>query len=334
MATSAPGKDHREGISILKLFEMFPDEDSAKRWFEEICWPNGSRHCPNCGSVNTYECSHAKMPYKCRERECGKYFSVKTGTVMAQSKVPLRKWVFAIYLDTTSLKGISSMKLHRDIEVTQKTAWFMLQRIREAWAERGGSGPGAGFSGPVEVDETYVGGQRRNMSHAKRRALREAGVGSGGAGKAIVVGAKDRATNQVSARTVEAADRPTLHGFVIRSAAREATVYTDEAAAYNGIRNHHESVRHSTGEYVRGEVHTNGIESFWSMLKRAHKGTFHKLSPKHLNRYVQEFVGRHNMRELGTMEQMETTSAKLIGKRLTYARLIADNGLASGARPG
>ena len=170
------------------------------------------------------------------------------------------------------------------------------------------------------------------MSNAKRKALGEAGAGTGSDGKAIVVGAKDRATNQVSARTVEAADRPTLHGFVIRSASREATVYTDEAAAYVGIRNCHESVRHSTGEYVRGEIHTNGVESFWSMIKRAHKGTFHKLSPMHLNHYIQEFAGRHNRREFGATDQMAKIGAKLIGKRLTYASLIADNGLKSGAR--
>ena len=328
MAQKAPGKDYRQGISLFELNEMFPDENAARLWFEDIVWGEVGRYCPECGSGNTYECSHAKMPYRCREKECGKYFSVKTGTVMAKSKVSLRKWVFAIYLDTTSLKGVSSMKLHRDIHVTQKTAWFMLQRIREAWAERGAGGR---FQGPVEVDETFVGGKRRNMSNAKRKALKEAGAGRGAVGKAAIVGVKDRASSKVRAKAVESTDAATLVPFVESSASPKATIYTDESGAYSSLANH-ETVTHSIHEYVRGNVHTNGIESFWSMFKRAYKGTFHKISPKHLDRYVGEFAGRHNMRESGTAVQMALTAAKLIGKRLTYVRLIADNGLSSGAR--
>ena len=138
----APGKSHRVGISTLELARMFPDEDAARRWFEAIIWADG-RVCPNCGSADTHEASHAKMPYRCRA--CKRYFSVKTGTVMAQSPIPLQKWAYAIYLDVTSLKGVSSMKLHRDLDVTQKTAWFMQQRIREAFATEG---PQVLFEGP------------------------------------------------------------------------------------------------------------------------------------------------------------------------------------------
>ena len=321
----APGKAHREGISLFELNEMFPDEDSARTWFESHVWPTG-RCCPRCGSTRTHEAKHAKSPYRCTD--CRAYFSAKTGTALEGSKVPLRKWVFAFYLETTSLKGVSSMKLHRDLKVTQKTAWFMLHRIREVWARD----KAAGFAGPVEVDETYIGGKRKNMSNAQRRELAEQGVGRGAVGKVAVVGIKDRKTRQVRAKVVERTDKPTLQGFVIEHTAPGATVYTDEASAYEGLPFNHEAVKHSVSEYVRGMAHTNGAESFWSMLKRAHMGTYHKLSPKHLDRYVQEFAGRQNMREKDTVDQMADVAAGTVGKHLPYEKLIAPNGLSSGAR--
>ena len=321
MAQKAPGKAHRKGITLLELARMFPDEVAARRWFEDILWPDGIRYCPGCGSDNTHECSHAKMPYRCRS--CRKYFSVKTGTVMANSPIPLLKWVYAIYLDTTSLKGVSSMKLHRDLGVTQKTAWYMQQRIRAAFAALG---PTVRFDGPVEVDETYFGGRERNKH--ERDKLK---AGRGPVGKTAVVGARDRDTNKVTARVVKSTDKATLQGFVAEHAAEGAPVYTDEARAYEGLPNH-AAVRHSVGEYVDGHVHTNGVESFWSMLKRAHKGTFHKISPKHLQRYVDEFAGRHNIRELDTIEQMAAVTGGLMGRFLPYRKLTADNGLSSAAQ--
>lgn len=147
--TKAPGKAHRKSISLMELTEMFPNEASAVAWFEAICWPDG-RHCGKCGSVNTREVPNAKpMPYWCGN--CKSYFSVRTGTMLESSRLPLRKWAFAVYLYVTSLKGVSSMKLHRDLKVTQKTAWFMLHRLREAWGESDGL---PRFSGPIEADET------------------------------------------------------------------------------------------------------------------------------------------------------------------------------------
>ena len=203
--------------------------------------------------------------------------------------------MFAIYLEITSLKGVPSMKLHRDIEVTQKTAWFMLHRIREVWNV---DGDGL-FAGPVEVDETYLGGLEGNKhAHKKQR------LGRGGIGKSVVVGAKDRTTNEVRVEVVEGTDARTLQGFVVDHADPDATVYTDEAAGYKGMPFEHESVRHTAGEYVKDMAHTNGIESFWATLKRAHKGTFHKISPKHLDRYAQQFAGKHNAREHDTIKQM------------------------------
>ncbi len=242
--TQTPGKAHRQGITLFELQDKFPNELSARKWFEDILWPDGTRHCPRCGGMDTHECSHAKMPYRCRD--CRKYFSIKTGTVMEGSPLPLLKWVYAIYLDTTSLKGVSSMKLHRDLGITQKTAWFMQQRIREAFADRGADDE---FEGPVEVDETYVGGKRRNMSNDKRKDLE--GAGRGSVGKSAVVGAKDRNSNKVSAKAVEFTDARTLIPFIEAKAAQGATIYTDDASAYrslhsafNGYR--HESVKHST----------------------------------------------------------------------------------------
>ena len=310
----APGKSERMGISLMELADMFPDEAAAVKWFEGIYWPT-ERSCGHCGSAKTREVPNTKpMPYWCTD--CRSYFSVRTGTALESSRLPLRKWAFATYLYVTSLKSVSSMKLHRDIKVTQKTAWFMLHRLREAW---GASGVDK-FIGPIEVDETYFGGKRKNMSNAKRKTLE----GRGAVGKAAVVGAKDRATGQVQARAVKHTDGPTLQGFVYSSANPGATVYTDDARAYLGLRRHyrHESVKHSVGEYVRGMAHTNGIESFWSMLKRSYQGTFHKISPKHLHRYVAEFTARHNLREADTLALMRNVAARMVGKRLMYRELI------------
>ena len=239
----------------------------------------------------------------------------------------------------------SSMKLHRDLEINQRSAWFLAHRLRVALSEEGiegnelgrvpdrpGGEPGSGkvFSGPVEVDETYFGGKRKNMSNAKRKAL--AGSGRGAVGKTAVVGARDRATKQVAAKVVERTDAPTLQGFVVDHAAPDATVYSDDSSACDSLLFDHETVKHSLPEYVRGDVHTNGIESLWSMLKRAHTGTFHKLSPKHLDRYVQEFAARHNLRDEDTIDMMAAVASGMRGKRLRYRELIAPNGLESGAR--
>ena len=243
--------------------------------------------------------------------------------------MPLRKWVYAIYLHVTNPKGLSSLKLHRAIGVSQPAAWYMLQRIRKAFEDRDDdNGP---FGGPVEVDETYMGGQRKNRSNAQRKAQ----TGRGTAGKTAVVGMKDRDTNRVRAEVVATTDTATLEGFVAHNARTGATVYTDEAAAYRGLstlRYRHKSVQHSAGEYVKGTAHTNGMESFWSVLKRGYVGVYHKMSPKHLGRYVAEFRGRHNLRRADTRRQMACVGEGMVGKQRRYYILIADNGLPSGAR--
>ena len=214
-----------------------------------------------------------------------------------------------------------------DLKISQKSAWFMVHRIREAWMPK--VGDGTPFEGPVEADETYMGGKRKNMSNAKRAEL--ADTVRGAVGKVAVVGVKDRDTNHVAAQVVPDTTKATLQGFVTDHIAPGAKVYTDEASTYDGLANH-ESVKHSVAEYVRDHAHTNGVESFWSMLKRAHTGTFHKMSPKHLDRYVQEFAGKHNVRDSDTLDQMREVVTRLMGRTLGYRRLVRDNGLSSGAR--
>lgn len=330
MTQKAPGKSRRKGLTLLQIADMFGDEADAMTWISERRWPNGP-HCPSCGSFNVQSgIKHRTMTHRCRDCNTGKsrtMFTLKVGTVMEGSKLPYRVWAIAIYLYATNLKGVSSMKLHRELGISQKAAWFLLHRLRKT-AE---TGQGL-FSGPVEVDETYMGGKRANMSNAKRKQLADEGAGRGLVGKVAVVGAKDRATKQVAARVVENTDKPTLQGFVIDHAAPDATVYTDEASAYEGMPFEHGAVKHSVKEFVRGQIHTNGMESFWSMLKRGYIGIYHKMSPKHLDRYVTEFAGRHNERERDTVDQMGEIVNGMIGKRLTYEQLTAANGLPSGAR--
>ncbi|MDE0415307.1 MAG: IS1595 family transposase [bacterium] len=313
MAQKAPGRSHRKGMTVMEMLKLFPDNATAEKWFEEQRWPEG-RFCPDCGSTRTAPVASRKpMPYRCKD--CRAHFSVRKGTTMQSSKIGYQKWAIAFYMMTTGIKGTSSMKLYREVGIRQATAWFLMQRIREGFM----GGIDKPFPGPVEADETAVGGKRKNMHASKRKHL----TGRGSVGKAIVAGVKDQQTKQVSAAVVEKTDAATLQKFVTDRTEEGATVYTDEASAYTGIARQHETVKHGDGEYVRGEVTVNGMEGFWSLFKRGYHGTFHHLSEKHLGRYVAEFAGRNNIRDMDTIDQMAFLARAIVGKRLRYVDLVA-----------
>ena len=310
-------KEKTEEISFYKFFQKFPDEDSAHKFFAEKQWGRDekNRFCPHCGGVRTVRSKH-RMPYHCKD--CRKRFSVRTGTILAESNVPLHKWLMAIYLLNTNLKGVSSMKFARDLDITQKTAWFLAHRIRKAYEDQ----QEAKFVSPVEMDETYMGGKYSNMHKSKKPRMSGAGVQD----KAPVVAVKERKTGKMKAKVTERVSAFILRGIVQESVEEGAMVYTDQNAGYKGLakKNYrHESVNHSAGEYIKGQAHTNGVESFGAMLKRGHMGVYHQMSSKHLQRYIDEYVGRHNARPLATMDQIEITFKGMNGKRLKYRDLIS-----------
>ena len=221
--SQAPGKSHRTGLSMIQLMDIFPTEDAARDWFEANRWPD-TVTCPRCQSDRTSAPRKGSMSHWCAA--CRRRFSVRTGTVMERSRIPLRKWAIAIYMVVTNLKGISSMKLHRELNVTQKTAWFLLHRIREAMDSESPL-----FTGPVEVDEMYVGGLEANK-HASKRSRRGGGAGD----KTPVFGVKDRATNHVQAQAVAQADSETMHAFLDKHVDANATIFTDGDRIYSSLR--------------------------------------------------------------------------------------------------
>lgn len=310
--TSGPGRSHRKGISFLELVRMFPDDATAEAWFAKQRWPDGQIACIHCGSLNVQiGCAHPSMRYRCRERGCGKRFSTRAGTVMQSSKLSYQVWAIATYLMLTNLKGISSMKLHRELKITQKSAWHLAHRLRAAMT----AAEHARFAGPVEADETYVGGKAKNMHLKRRKKL------AGADNKVGVLGVRDRSTKKVRVAVMEP-DGPSARAFVESSTKSNVMVYTDDSSMYHGLERH-ETVTHSIGEYVRGQVSTNGLESFWSMFSRGIIGVYHKLSREHMHRYAGEFEGRHNIRDDDTIDQMAATAHGAEGKQVRYRDLVA-----------
>ena len=298
-------------ISLYEFMQRFPGEDAATAFFEERRW-GSEPYCPHCGGINAAAIASRKpMPYRCRD--CRRHFSVRTGTVLASSHVPLHKWLMAICMLHTARKGVASTQLARELGVTQKTAWFLNHRIRKAMEHRGSL-----LAGEVEVDETYIGGRERNKHEAKR--LR---AGRGPVGKQAVLGLRERA-GAVRALPVASVDRSTLHASIVENVRRGSMLYTDALRAYSGLPGYgHDFVEHGIGEYVRGRVHTNSIESFWALLKRGYIGVYHYMSPKHLHRYINEFAYRQSIGNDNGLAVIGTTIDGMIGRRLRYKELTA-----------
>jgi transposase-like protein len=296
--------------SIIELAQRFPDEKSARKYFEQLRW-NGKITCPHCNNSEKkiYVYDDGKL-YKCSA--CKKQFSVKVGTFMSDSQVPLLKWFMAVYLTGNHKKGISSIQLAKDIGVTQKTAWFMLHRIRQSTRNNKAS-----LSGVVEADETYYGGKESNKHKSKRNENPQSLNN-----KTTIVGVVQR-KGLVLAKVVEGSQAKHILPVLLNNVKPYTVVMTDQNQVYKRIDGYyqHHVVNHSESEFVRGEVHTQSIESFWSHLKRGINGIQHHVSPKHLDKYVSEYQHRWNTKNLTDMQRFELACSNLVG-RLTYKELI------------
>jgi transposase-like protein len=310
-----------EPTTLQEAIAFFADEDRALDYFSERRWPNGEPVCPYCGSAAVLFLKNQRR-WKCGTDHAKRQFSIKVGTVMEDSPLPLGKWLMAMWMVANCKNGVSSYEIHRAIGVTQKSAWFMLQRIRLAMQSAQGGGK---LGGTVEVDETFIGGKARNMhKHVRdRKVPRHAGH----SGKAIVVGLLDRHSGKVRAKQIPNTKYLTLSAEIREHVRPGSKLYTDQNPSYRDIEldYEHRAVNHAAEEYVRGAVHTNGIENFWSLLKRSIRGTYVSVEPFHLFRYVDEQVFRFNERkdEEGDRGRLKTLTSFVGGQHLTYKELIA-----------
>jgi transposase-like protein len=305
--------ENTEPRSLIEAVRYFSDQDRCSAFVSKLRWPDGTVVCPHCSGTQ-HSFVTTRRIWKCKG--CRKQFSLKVGTIFEDSPLGFDKWLPAIWLIANSKNSISSHELGRALHVTQKTAWFMLHRIRDAMA----TGTFQRMSGITEVDDTFIGGLAKNM-HRSVRARKI--TGTGGVDKMIVQGARNRDTNHVDARVITGVDADTLQANIYEWVEPGSALFTDKHSSYRGLEHDfaHKQVDHSRGEYVSGIVHTNGIENFWSLLKRGIKGSQVNVSREHLHRYVTERMFAYNNRETDDLGRMRLAVAGVDGHRLTWAQL-------------
>ena len=305
-----PGRSTRKGLSLVQITKMFPTDEAAEEWFVETQWPDGLQ-CPHCESPNVAPVKSRKpMPY--RSRSCRKHFSVRTNSLMQKSRLGLRLWAIAVHLMSAGIKGTAAMKLHRDLHVAYASVCGLAHCVRETWRDEAPT-----FTGPVEADETCVGGLQKTK-HADKKHY----AGGATVGMTPVASVSDRATGCASADVVPNTTGPTLRTFVRERTHPGALVYTDKPTACRDLA-YHQTVGHGIGQWAAGRAHTNGLESFRSLMKRGLHGTYHRMTARHLHRYARDFDGRHSQRALDTIDQMRRMVRGLESNQLTGAELSA-----------
>ena len=301
--------------TLYDLLEAFPDEQSCITHLEQLRWPDGPECAwEGCDSKRIYRIQTRRI-FKCGE--CRKQFSVRKGTVFEESRLPLRKWFMTIWLWMDNPKGIAALRLAEMIGVSRNTAWYMLQRLRTVAAAMNNTVFDDGY--PVEVDETFLGGKLNRMHAKKRKALQDNPMQN----KMTVIGFKHRKTGKVRFEDIPDTNFDHMEMAVKQAVRFPSPLFTDGAPAYRKMGYKQFYVNHSSGEYVRGIVHTNGIESMWAILKRSYKGVYHKMSRKHLWRYLAEFEARWNMRDLPAGRKLDRVLAGTVGVRLRWKVLVA-----------